>query len=230
MKVIFHGHAFLEVKLEADGKEYTVLIDPFIEGNSHTNLDPDNVKCDYIILTHAHGDHFGSTEDIAKNNDATVIANHEISEFLNEKGIKSHGMSPGGSFNFPFGRVKFTIAHHSSSFDFAGGGYAGNPVGIIISNNGKCFYNSGDTALFYDMKLIGEMNKIDLAFLPIGDNYTMGIDDAVKAAEFIDADTVVPMHYNTFDVIQAEPEEFKKKIEAIGKKCSILKPGEAIEI
>jgi L-ascorbate metabolism protein UlaG (beta-lactamase superfamily) len=230
MKAIFHGHAFLELKIDSDGKEYTVLIDPFIEGNSHNDLNASNLKCDYIILTHAHGDHYGSTEEIAKNNDATVIANHEISEYLDKKGIKVHGMNPGGAHRFPFGKVKFTIAHHSSSFDFEDGAYAGNPVGVIVSSGGKVLYDAGDTALFYDMKLIGEMHKIDVAFLPIGDNYTMGIDDAVKAAEFLDADTIVPMHYNTFEVIEVEPEEFKKKIESIGKKCSILQSGEAIEI
>lgn len=230
MKAIFHGHSFIELKIDADGREYTVLIDPFIEGNSHNDLSPKDIKCDYIILTHAHADHFGSTEEIAKNNDATVIANPEISDYLNSKGIKVHGMNIGGSYTFPFGNVKFTIAHHSSSFDFDGGGYAGDPAGLIISSGGKVLYDAGDTGIFYDMKLIGEMHNIDVAFLPIGDNYTMGIDDAVKAAEFINAETVVPIHYNTFDVIKTDPDEFKKKIEAIGKKCTIITPGESIEI
>ncbi len=228
MKAIYHGHSFVELKIQGQDKEYTVLIDPFITGNPLCDVSPDDVKCDYIILTHAHGDHYGSTEELAESNDATVISNHEITEYLAGKGVKVHGMNPGGAYTFPFGKVKLTIAHHSSSFD--DGRYAGNPAGIIIISGGKVIYHAGDTGLFYDMKLLGEMHNIDLAFLPIGDNYTMGIDDAVKAAEFIGADTVVPIHYDTYDVIKSDPREFKKKIESIGKKCQIMAPGDEIEI
>ena len=228
MKAIYHGHSFVELKIQGEDKEYTVLIDPFITGNPFNDIDPNEIKCDYIILTHAHGDHYGDTETVAKNNDATVISNFEIGEYALSKGLKVHHMHIGGANSFPFGRVKFTIAHHSSSFP--DGTYGGNPTGVIISNDGTVVYHAGDTGIFYDMKLIGEMHNINLAFLPIGDNFTMGIDDAVKATEFVNPDTVVPVHYNTFEPIQVEPQEFKKKVEAIGKKCVVMKSGDEIEI
>ena len=137
-------------------------------------------------------------------------------------------MNLGGSHGFPFGKVKLTLAHHSSSLP--DGTYAGEPAGVLIDSDGKIIYHAGDTALFYDMKLIGEMHRIDYALLPIGDNYTMGIDDAVKAAEFLNAETIIPIHYNTFEVIRAAVDEFRKKIESIGKKCIAFLPGNSIEI
>jgi len=223
-KLIYHGHSCIEIQ----HNEHTIFIDPFIEGNPLSDLKVEEVKCDFIILTHGHDDHFGSTLEIAKKNDALVITMVELSDYLYSKDIKTHGMNLGGSFNFPFGRVKMTIAHHSSSTP--NGVYTGAPAGVILTMGEKNIYHAGDTALFYDMKLIGEMNKIDYAFLPIGDNFTMGIDDAVKAAEFLNADTIIPIHYNTFDVIKADPNEFKRKIESIGKKCSVLKAGESINL
>ncbi|MEO8665435.1 MAG: metal-dependent hydrolase [Ignavibacteria bacterium] len=224
MKIIYHGHSFVEVI--TGGK--TIFIDPFIEGNPFCDIKKEDAKCDYIILTHGHDDHFGDTIEIAKANDATVIAMVELSDHLYLKKIKSHGMSIGGAFHFPFGKIKLTIAHHSSSTQ--DGVYTGSPAGVIIISEGKTLYHAGDTGLFYDMKLIGEMNKIDIAFLPIGDNYTMGVDDAVKAAEFINAETVVPIHYNTFDVIKADDIDFKRKIESIGKKCFVMKSGDEVDL
>lgn len=223
-KIIFHGHSFFEIHAGDD----IIYIDPFIEGNPHCDIKLKDAKCDYIILSHGHDDHFGNTIEIAKKNDAEVIAPVEIADYLDTKGVSAHGLNLGGGYNFPFGRVKLTIAHHSSSLP--GGIYLGNPAGIILIFNGKTIYHSGDTALFFDMKLIGEMNKIDYAMLPIGDNFTMGVDDAVKAAEFLNAEHVIPMHYNTFDLIKADSNEFKRKIESIGKKCIIMKPGEKISI
>jgi L-ascorbate metabolism protein UlaG (beta-lactamase superfamily) len=137
-------------------------------------------------------------------------------------------MHIGGGYNFDFGRVKFTIAHHGSQTP--DGVYAGEPAGMIISVDGKNIYYTGDTALFYDMKLIGEMNKIDYMLLPIGDNFTMGIEDAVKAVEFVHPTVAIPVHYNTFPVIQANPDEFKTKVEKIGRKCLVLKYGEEITL
>lgn len=224
MKIIYHGHAFVEIII----KEDKIYIDPFIEGNPLCDISLKDAKCNYIILTHGHDDHTGSTIEIAKAHKALVIGMVELTDYLWTKGLKTHGMNLGGCYNLPFGKVKLTIAHHSSSLQ--GGIYTGNPAGIIINTGNRTIYHAGDTALFYDMKLIGEMNKIDLAFLPIGDNYTMGVDDAVKAAEFLNADTVVPVHYNTFDLIKADENEFKRKIESIGKKCVIMKPGEEISL
>jgi L-ascorbate metabolism protein UlaG (beta-lactamase superfamily) len=204
------------------------VIDPFISGNPVVKTPVDKVKCDYIILTHGHGDHISDAVEIAQKNDATVIAMFEIANFAAKNNLKNHPLSIGGGFNFPFGRVKLTIAHHSSSFP--DGSYAGDPAGVLLYIDGKTIYHAGDTGLFYDMKLIGEMNNIDYAFLPIGDNFTMGIDDAVKAAEFVNAKITVPIHYNTFDIVRANPEDFKKKVDSIGKKCEIIKFGESINI
>jgi len=229
-KIIYHGHSFVEIRT----KDVVIYIDPFIESNDteiaikHCDIELKDAKCDYIILTHGHADHFGNTIEIAKGNDTTVIAMAEIADYLYSKGVKSHAMNIGGAYNFPFGKVKLTLAHHSSSLP--DGTYAGNPAGVLIYTDNKTIFHAGDTSLFYDMKLIGETNKIDIAFLPIGDNFTMGIDDAVKAAEFLRAKTVVPVHYDTYEVIKADPNEFKRKIESIGKKCIVLKSGDSTEL
>lgn len=223
-KLIYHGHSFVEVK----HNEHTIFIDPFIEGNPLCDIKITDAKCDYIILTHAHADHFGNTIDIARAKDIVAIATVELSNYLDGNGVKTHAMNLGGAFQFPFGRVKLTLAHHSSSTP--DGVYAGDPAGVILNLGDKTIFHAGDTALFYDMKLIGEMSRIDYAFLPIGDNFTMGIDDAVKAAEFLNAGTIIPIHYNTFDVIKADDNEFKRKIESIGKKCIVMKAGEEIII
>ena len=224
MKISYHGHSFVQV----ENNNHSILIDPFLSGNPTAITKPEDLKCDYVILTHGHGDHISDAISVAKKNDAMIISSFEIANYAGSKGLKSHPLGIGGGYNFQFGRVKLTIAHHSSSFP--DGTYAGNPAGVILTMDGKTIYHAGDTALFYDMKLIGEMNKIDLAFLPIGDNFTMGIDDAVKAAEFINAGLTVPIHYNTFDIIKANPEDFKRKTESISKKCRIINIGESIEI
>lgn len=224
MKIKYHGHSFVQIITN----EHSILIDPFVSGNPATKTKVEDLKCDYIILTHGHGDHISDAISTAKKNDAMIITSFEIANYAEKHNIKAHPLGIGGGYNFPFGRVKLTIAHHSSSFP--DGSYAGNPAGVIITMDGKTIYHAGDTALFYDMKLIGEMNKIDIAFLPIGDNFTMGIDDAVKAAEFINAKITVPIHYSTFDIIKANPEDFKKKVESIGKKCQIIGIAESIEI
>lgn len=224
VKLTYHGHSVFEIKT----KEYTLVIDPFFTGNANAKIKPSDVKADYIILTHAHGDHLGDGLEIALKNNATVIAVNELANYAAEKGCKAHNMHIGGGHNFPFGRVKFTIAHHGSSTPE--GKYMGEPAGVVLSINGKNIYHAGDTGLFLDMKLIGEINPLDAALLPIGDNFTMGIDDAVKAVEFLNPKLAVPMHFNTFGVIEADPLEFKRKVESIGKKCTVIPFGESIEI
>lgn len=220
----FLGHACVSV---TDGK-HNLIIDPFLTHNPIAVIKPEDVKADYVLLTHGHGDHFGDTEQIAKSNDATVIASFELGELCLNKGLKVHQMHIGGAHEFDFGRVKTTIAHHGGGFDGEGGMvYSGPPLGYLITIAGKTLYHSGDTGLFYDMKLIGEINQIDLAFIPIGDNFTMGIDDAVKAVEFLKPKKVVPIHYDTFDLIAQDPKEFASKVK--GSEVRILKPGDSIE-
>ena len=222
-KLTFLGHAaFL---LENGGTR--LIIDPFLTGNPIAGTNPEELSVDYVLLTHGHGDHLGDGVTIAQKNDATIVAPFELATYCANNGCKVHPMHIGGAHDFPFGRVKLTIAHHGSGADLGGDSlaYMGNPCGFLVTLGGKTVYHAGDTGLFLDMKLIGEMHKIDVALLPIGDNFTMGIDDAVKAAEFLQADINVPMHYKTFEVIEADPQEFAKKIEALGLKAQVLEIG-----
>lgn len=208
-----------------------ILIDPFLTGNPLAKEKPDDIKCDYILLTHGHNDHVGDTVAIAKQNNATVIANFEIAGWCGSQGLNTHPMHIGGAHDFPFGRVKLTIAHHGSAFQTDDGFiYMGNPAGALITVEDKTVFHAGDTGLFYDMKLIGEMHPIDVALLPIGDNFTMGIDDAVKATEFLNPQLVVPIHYKTFDVIDVDPEEFARKVRAKGFEAKVMSVGEEINL
>ncbi len=227
MKVSYHGHSV--IKVEANGK--TILFDPFISGNDLTDLNADDLKVDVILLTHGHNDHVGDTVDLALKNDALVVAPFELAEYLGWQGVKVHEMHIGGAHEFDFGRVKLTQAFHGSSYtDYETKTivYTGMPSGILLTIDGKTIFHAGDTALFSDMKMIGELNDIDVAFLPIGDNFTMGPDDAVLAAKWLDASTVVPIHFNTFPVIEQNPHDFVSKLpNGVGK---VLEPGETIEL
>ena len=207
--------------------DHKIIIDPFLTGNPLAGAKQEDIECSHVLLTHGHGDHFGDTIEIAKRNDATVISTYELASFCGSKGLKFHLMHIGGAHDFDFGRVKLTIAHHGGGFGENAEIYTGPPVGFLITMGGKTVYNAGDTGLFYDMKLIGEMNQIDLAFLPIGDNFTMGIDDAVKAVEFLKPRKVVPVHYNTFPLIEQDPQEFAGKVKTA--EVVIMNPGDTIE-
>ena len=185
---------------------------------------------DVIILSHGHNDHVGDTVELARKNNALVVANAEISDFLSWQGVNTHAMHIGGAYQFEFGKVKLTQAFHGSSYTTEKNEliYCGMPAGILFMNEGKTIYHAGDTALFSDMKLIGERHPIDVAFLPIGDNFTMGPEDAAYAAKLLNAKTVVPIHFNTFPVIKQDPYQFIDMLD--NKNGKVLAPGEAIEI
>lgn len=224
LNLTYYGHSCFEIQTGPT----RVLIDPFLTGNPKASTKAGDVKADFVLVTHAHGDHLGDAVEIAKANDATVVSNYEIANYCEGKGAKTHPMHIGGGAPFPFGRVKLTIAHHGSSFpDWS---YGGNPCGFIVTAENKKVYHSGDTGLFYDMKLIGE-EGIDIALLPIGDNFTMGSDDALRAVKLIKPKVVIPMHYDTMDVIKQDPHDFRARVEnETESKCVVLGPGESFQV
>jgi L-ascorbate metabolism protein UlaG (beta-lactamase superfamily) len=225
MKLRYFSHSSFLITTE---KGIKILLDPFLDGNPTSPVKAADIEADYIILTHAHGDHIGDSFSIADRCDSTFICVNELAEYCKSKGYKAHNMHIGGGHDFEFGRVKFTIAHHGSQTP--DNYYAGEPAGVVITVEGKNIYHTGDTGLFLDMKLIGEMNSIDYMLLPIGDNFTMGINDAVKAVEFTAPKVAIPMHYNTFPVIEADPNEFKQKVEAEGTDCRVMDFGQEISL
>ncbi len=227
MTVKFHGHAVLSF----NNNDTDVIIDPFINGNDLTDLTVENIKADYIILTHGHNDHVGDTIEIAKNNNATVIAPVELAAYVEAQGVENTvGMNVGGEGEYDFGKVKFVHAFHTSSYTDGEGvtHYTGEPMGLILTINNKKVYVTGDTGLFGDMELIAKRNgPIDVCFIPIGDHFTMGIDDAAYAInELIKPTIAVPVHFDTFPPIKQDPEEFKDKVRTV---CQVLKPGEAVQ-
>ncbi|EPD54176.1 UPF0173 metal-dependent hydrolase [Paenisporosarcina sp. HGH0030] len=226
MYVSFHGHSVVKIKTG----DYTILIDPFITGNDLTDLIAENEKPNVILLTHGHNDHVGDAVAIAKANDTLVVAPFELAEYLSWQGVKTHAMHIGGARQFEFGKVKFTQAFHGSSYETENQEiiYTGMPAGILFMAEGKTIYHAGDTALFGDMKLIGERHPIDLAFLPIGDNFTMGIDDAAYAVELLKPKAVVPIHFNTFPPIKQDPQHFKAAVK--DAMVHILNAGDGVEL
>ena len=228
MKVTYLSHSCFLLETPA----HRLIIDPFLTGNPLAKTKAEDVECDFILVSHGHEDHLGDAVEISKRTGATIVASFEVAMTCASRGARNiHPMNPGGGWNFPFGRVKLTVAHHSSSNQTPDGFlYLGNPCGILVFADGKTVYHAGDTALFGDMKLIGEMNKIDVALLPIGDNFTMGPDDAAVAADFLDAGLSIPMHFNTFDLIKVNPQDFVKKATARGRSTKVLAVGESVEI
>ncbi|TMN21168.1 metal-dependent hydrolase [Lentibacillus cibarius] len=226
MKVSYHGHSVVRVETN----NHKILIDPFISGNDACDLDAGSVEADVILLTHGHNDHYGDTEEIAKRNSALIVAPNELAEYLGGKGFNTHPMHIGGAHEFDFGKVKLTQAFHGSSYTEEDGTiiYTGMPAGILLTVDGKTLYHMGDTGLFSDLKLIGDMNDIDLAFVPIGDNFTMGPDDALMATDWIKADKVVPVHYNTFPLIEQDGEKFASSVKT-GNGLA-MKIGDSIEL
>lgn len=226
MKITYYGHSCFGV--EVNGKH--ILFDPFITPNELAkNIDVNTVKADYILVSHGHSDHVADLITIAKRTGAKVVCAYEIHTWLNKLGItNTYPMNIGGKTRFEFGNVKCVVAVHSSSLP--DGTYGGNPMGFIVESSASNFYYAGDTALTYDMKLIGNYRNVNLAFLPIGDNFTMGIDNAIIAAEFIKCDKIIGMHYETFEPIRINKEEAVKKFLHAGNELILFDIGETKEI
>ena len=229
MDIIYHGHSCIQI-ISGDK---SLIIDPFLRGNSLAVTKPEDIRTDAVLLTHAHADHILDADLIAKNNDAPVVAIAELAAYMSWKGVKTIDMNIGGTVDLGFAKAKMVQAFHSSGIVLAEEQrilYAGMPAGFIVSMDGINILHAGDTALFSDMKMIGERHAIDIAFIPIGDHYTMGTEDALQAAEWYNAKLVVPIHYNTFPVIRQEAEGFVKQLESKGIKGLVIKPGGKMKV
>lgn len=227
MKIRYLSHAAFIL----ENASARVIIDPFITGNANSPVAVKDVEADYVIVTHAHSDHFGDTLEFARRG-AMVISTAEIAGYCAQRGAKVRAMHIGGAHKFPFGRVKLTMAQHGSSISGPDGPVTlGSPAGVLVTMDGVTVYHTGDTGLFLDMKLIGEIHRVDVMLVPIGDNYTMDADDAIRAVEFVNPALVIPMHYNTFDEIAGvSPQDFARRLETMGRKCRVLEYGEQLEI
>jgi len=228
VKITFIGHSAFILE---DG-DHQVLIDPFITGNPVAGISPDDLAPQTIILTHAHNDHVGDTVEIAKRTGAKVIATAELAGYLGSQGVEdAHGANHGGTVAFSGGTTKFTPAWHTSSYSTSEGTVApGVPAGHVLRFGGKTVYFAGDTCLFGDMTLIGE-EGLDVAVIPIGDNYTMGPKDAVRAVRFLNPLTVIPCHYNTFPGIAQDGAAFKLAVETeTTARCLLIEPGESVDL
>jgi L-ascorbate metabolism protein UlaG (beta-lactamase superfamily) len=225
MKITFYGHASLGITIA----EINIIVDPFISANPKaSHIDINSLDADYILLTHAHQDHILDVEAIAKRTNAIIVSNAEIATYYAKKGFQSHPMNHGGSWNFEFGNLKYVNAIHSSSFP--DGTYGGNPGGFVLEGERKNLYIAGDTALTMDMKLIPMRTKLDLAILPIGNNFTMDIEDAIIASDFVECDKILGYHFDTFGYIEINKEQAIKKFFDKGKDLMLLNIGDSIEL
>ena len=217
-EITFLGHASFLLK---EKNKDILLFDPFIRENPSCSFIVEEIKADYILVSHGHFDHLGDSYEIARVNNSTIISTAEIVGEAEKNGLNAHPLHLGGKQNFPFGWVKATLAFHGSGI---AGGHA---CGFLVNYYNKNIYFAGDTALFKDMELIGDKVPLDIALLPIGDNFTMGIDDAVTAAYYLQAKIVIPYHYNTWPLIEVDEEDFKRKLEnTTSSQCIILHPGQ----
>lgn len=226
MRLTYFGHSCFLVETS----KARLIIDPYLNDNPAAKTKAEAITCDYVIVSHGHEDHSGDALTISKRCKAPIIANYETAEYFTAKGAQTHGMNPGGGFNFPFGRVKLTIAHHTSSME-AGLNpiYLGTACGIIVQADGKNLYHAGDTALFLDMQLIGRVG-LDAALIPIGDNFTMGPDDALIALDFLKPKLAVPIHYNTWPIISQNAAAFAAAAAKAGHTVKPMAVGDSLEI
>ena len=224
MKITFYGHACLGIQI----KDIHILVDPFISGNEKAAaIDINSLKADYILVTHAHQDHTLDVEAIAERTGATIVSNYEIVVHYQNLGFKGHPMNHGGTWEFDFGKLKYVNAVHTSSFP--DGKYGGQPGGFVLQSD-KTIYIAGDTALTYDMRLIGKRFDLDLAVLPIGDNFTMGVEDAIQASRYVDCDRVLGYHYDTFGYIEIDKPKAKAKFDSKLKRLILLDIGASLEV
>lgn len=224
MKITYYGHATLGIQIN----DTHILLDPFITGNEKaSHIDIKDIKADYILITHAHQDHILDVEAIAKRTGAIIVSNYEIVVHYQNLGFKGHPMNHGGAWQFDFGRVKYVNAIHTSSFP--DGSYGGQPGGFVIQAD-KTIYIAGDTALTYDMRLIGRRFDLDLAVLPIGDNFTMGVDDAIQASRFLDCERVLGYHFDTFGYIEIDKVNAKAKFDAKLRTLKLLEIGASMDV
>ncbi|HWH72331.1 MAG TPA: metal-dependent hydrolase [Candidatus Sulfotelmatobacter sp.] len=223
MKVTYYGHACFAAQVA----NRTLLFDPFITGNELArNIDVRQIPADYILISHGHADHMADAADIARRTGATIISNFEITVWFAKQGLeKTHPLNHGGGYRFDFGRVKFVNALHSSSLP--DGTYGGNPGGFVVESPEANFYYAGDTALTLDMQLIGEATKLTFAALPLGDNFTMDVEDAIRAAEFVGCNQILGLHYDTFAPIKIDHALAVAKFKAAHKQLHLLAPGES---
>lgn len=224
MKITYLAHSCFLVETA----QARLIIDPHLTGNPLAPVSAADVRVDYVLCSHGHEDHTSDALAISKRCGAPIIANYEIAEYFAAQGAPAHGMNPGGSHDFPFGRVKLTLAFHSSSVN-AGLNpiYLGEPCGLVIRADGRTLYHAGDTALFLDMQLIGKMG-LDVAMIPVGGNYTMDINDAVAALDLLNPKLALPMHYNTWPLIKADPEQFVEAAARNKHAVRVLQPGESL--
>jgi L-ascorbate metabolism protein UlaG (beta-lactamase superfamily) len=217
MEIIYYGHSAFVL----NGSR-SVYIDPFLSGNPSAALSVKDIdKADMVIVTHDHGDHMGDGFEICKKTGAVFVSQHELAVMAQEKGLRAEGMNIGGTIDVNGVSIHMTHALHSTQ--------TGHPTGVVVTMDGHAIYHAGDTGLFSDMKLIGEMYKPEVALLPIGDRYTMGIEEAVRAVGFVKPKYVIPMHYGTFPIIETDPEEFASKVRDMAE-VKVLKPGERFEL
>ena len=226
MKITHYAHSTFGIEI----KGTHLIVDPFITGNEKIEEDFDiaKLKADYILLTHAHQDHILDAEAIAKNTGTVIVSNFEIATYYEQKGFEVHPMNHGGSWSFEFGTLKYVNAVHTSSFP--DGSYGGQPGGFVLEGEHKNIYIAGDTSLTMDMKLIPLRTRLDLAILPIGDNFTMGVEDAIIASDFLECDKILGCHYDTFGFIEIDHEDAKKKFYERGKDLMLLGFGESIDL